>query len=109
MRLTMLKLIPLSHRRLRADLIMVFKIINKLIDIGASLILDLYVNNNRGPKIKIRKEKCKSKSAINWFSNRVTTPWNSLPSDITSSYSLHIFISKLDELNINTQFYDKFS
>ena len=61
MRLTMLKLIPLSHRRLQADLIMVFKIINKLVDIDASLILDLYVNNNRGPKSKDKKRKMQIK------------------------------------------------
>ena len=97
----------LSHRRLRADLILAFKILNNLVDIDKSSVFTTYSTSNRGPLIKIRKEKCMNKATINSFSNRVSTAWNSLPRSVASSKSLRIFITNIDTININGHFYSQ--
>ena len=51
--------------------------------------------------------KCINKATINSFSNRVSTAWNSLPRSVASSKSLSIFITNIDTLNINGNFYSQ--
>ena len=106
-RLCFLNLMNLSHRRLRADLILAFKILNNLVDIDKSSVFTTYSTSNRGPLIKIRKDKCINKSTINSFSNRVSTAWNSLPRSVASSKCLSIFITNIDTININGHFYSQ--
>ena len=64
-RLCFLNLMNLSHRRLKADLILTFKILNNLVDIDKSSVFTTYSTSNRGPLIKIRKDKCINKATIN--------------------------------------------
>ena len=94
-----LKLMNLSHRRLRADLILAFKILNNLVDIDKSSVFTTYSTSNRGPLIKIRKDKCINKATINCFSNRVSTAWNSIPRYVASDKSISLFITNIDILN----------
>ena len=95
----------LSHRRLRSDLILAFKILNNLVDIDKSSVFTTYSISNCGPLIKIRKDKCINKATINSFSNRMSNAWNSLPRSVTSAKSISIFITNIDTLNINGNFY----
>ena len=104
-RLCFLNLMNLSHRRLIADLILAFKILNNLVDIDKSSVLTTYSTSNRGPLIKIRKYKCINKATINSFSNRVSTASNSLPRSVDSAKSIRIFITNIDTLNIKRHFY----
>ena len=106
-RLCFLKLMNLSLRRLRSDLIMDFKILNNLVDIDKSSVFTTYSTSNRRPLIKIRKDKCINKETINSFSNRVSTAWNALPRSVTSANSISIFIINIDTLNINGNFYSQ--
>ena len=46
-----LKLMNLSHRRLRGDLILAFQILNNLVDIVKSSVFTTYSTSNRGPLI----------------------------------------------------------
>ena len=103
-RLCFLNLMNLSNRILRADLIMAFKILNNLVDIDKSSVFTTYSTSNRGPLIKIRKDKCINKATINSFSNRVSTAWNSLPRSVASSKSLSIFIKNIDTINLKDIF-----
>ena len=72
-----LNLMNLSHRRLRVDLILAFKILKNLMEIDKSSLFTTYSTSNRGPLIKIRKDKCINKATINSFSNRVSTEFTS--------------------------------
>ena len=97
----------LSHRRLRADMILAFKILNNIVDIDKSSVFTNYSISNRGPLIKIHKDKCINKATINLFSNIVSTDWNSLPRSVDLSKSLSIFITNIDTININGHFYSQ--
>ena len=97
----------LSHRRLRANLILAFKILNNLVDIDKSSVFTTYSTSNRELLIKIRKDKCINKETINSFRHRVSTAWNSLPRSVASSKSLSIFITNIDTININRHFYSQ--
>ena len=98
-RLCFLNLMNLSHRRLRADLILAFKILNNIVDIDKSSVFTTYSTSNRIPLITIRKDKCINKETINSFSNRVSTAWNALPRSVASSKSITIFITNIDTIN----------
>ena len=97
----------LSHRRLIADLILAFKILNNIVDIDKSSVFTTYSTSNRRPLIKKRKDKCINKATINSFSNRVSTAWNSLPRYVASANSISKFITNIDTLNINGNFYSQ--
>ena len=73
-RLCFLNLMNLSHRKLRADLILAFKILNNLVDIDKSSVFTTYSTSNRGLIIMICKDNCMYKATINSFSNRVNIP-----------------------------------
>ena len=106
-RLSFLNVMNLSHRILRSDLIPAFKILNNLVDIDKSSVITTYSTSNRGPLIKIRKDKCINKVTINSVSNIVSTAWNSLPRSVASAKSIRIFITNIDTLNINGKFYSQ--
>ena len=95
-RLLFLKLTSLSQRRLRADLILAYKIINGLVDVDCSGLLETYSSRSRGPSIKVRKDKCKTNVTLNYFSNRISTPWNLLSNYTCSATSVNQFITRLD-------------
>ena len=92
-RIIVLNIKTLFHRRLFADLTLTYKILNGLVDVEATDIFDLYSNNCRGPKVKIRKKKCRTNAHLNYFGNRVCSSWNALPFTITSCKTL--FCEKL--------------
>ena len=94
-RLHFLKLTTLTHRRLIADLSLDYKLINNLLDVDVSSFINTYLNSNRGPRIKIRMDTCKSNRTANHFGNGVTNLWNSLPPYITNSPNFIIFTNQL--------------
>ena len=108
-RLCFLNLMNLSHRRLRADLILAFKILNNLVDIDKESVFITYSTSNRGPLIKICKDKCINKATINSFSNIVSIASNSLPRSVASAKSIRIFITNIDTLNINGNFCSQYA
>ena len=61
----------LSHRRLISDMVLTYKILNGLVDVEAISIFDTYSSQCRGPLIKLRSRKYKSKYYLNYFGNRV--------------------------------------
>ena len=75
----------LQYRRLRGDMIEVYKIINGNYDhkvvTGFFELSD--VEQTRGHSKKLRKLSCKINKRKDYFSNRVTDVWNKLPHVIT--------------------------
>ena len=78
-RLTFLNLHSLSQRRTIADLTLAYKLIKGFVDVPVSEIMSTYVSSSRGPSIKIRRMKSRTKPLFNYFGNRISSDWNKLP------------------------------
>jgi hypothetical protein len=97
-RLRSLKLPSLEYRRLRGDLIEVFKIAHQLYDptTTSSLLTFSADGLTRGHNFKITKMFNKSQQFHKFFTNRVITIWNNLPAGAVNAESLNTFKNKLD-------------
>ena len=100
--LQLLTLPLLSYRRLRGDIIEVFKIIHNLYDIESSPKLLKWENvsfrrESRGHTLKLFTQRAKTYIRKNAFPIRVTEPWNSLPETVVQAKSLNTFKNRLDQ------------
>ena len=98
-RLKRLKLPSLEYRRLRGDLIEVYKIVNNIYDHRTTnTLFSLNLDNvTRSHSFKLTKERAVTTRYQKFFTNRVINNWNSLPETIVSSQSLNIFKNRLDK------------
>ncbi len=100
-RLKELNLPTLSYRRMRGDVIEMFKYCHKKYSVSEkpfTLVSD--INNasvTRDHGFKIRKEKNTSSIRPRFFSNRVANTWNALPASIVNAPSLDAFKNQLDD------------
>ena len=95
-RLQRLKLTTLETRRLRGDLIEVFKIFSGLDNLNPEDFFAIINTNTRGHSLKLFKDNFQSDLGKYKFSNRVIDEWNRLSNDIIRSSSLNMFKTKLD-------------
>ena len=99
-RLKLLKLPTLAYRRLRGDMIEVYKIMHELYDNESAPNFlkweDVTLRSgNRGHSLKIFTQRAKKKK--NAFPLRVAEPWNSLPNSVVQARSINSFKNKLDK------------
>ncbi len=97
-RLKRLNLPTLAYRRLRGDMIEVFKITSGIYDTAASSGI-LHPSNQRrtrGNSKRLEKQHCRLNVRKYSFSQRVVNSWNSLPDSIVTAPSLHSFENRLD-------------
>ena len=101
-RLSKLNLKTLEHRRLLADLIMVFKILNQLVDIDPNLLFTFkpVIYNLRGHNKILLRPKAISNTALNFFPSRIIRLWNALPEKIINSPSISSFKYHADKLDL---------
>ena len=101
-RLRILNLDTLEKRRVIKDLVMVYKIVNGLVDLNFS---DMFtfssVNVTRGHCFKLFKNPVRLDVRKYCFSQRVIPMWNSLSNDIVCSSSIFIFKKKLKTVNLD--------
>ena len=95
-RLKILGLTTLKARRLRGDLIEVFKILKGYENIDQEVFLDMSQSIVRGHSLKLNKKRVRLDVAKFSFSNRVVNEWNILDEEIISGCSLAGFKRKLD-------------
>ena len=97
-RLRKLGLPSLVYRRLRGDLIEIYKIVSGKYDTDASEhIINLRRNSKtRGHQYKIFKTRPKLKLKKNSFPHRVENIWNLLPKHVVMAKSLNAFEGRLD-------------
>lgn len=95
-RLRRLKLPSLEYRRIRGDLIQVFKVYKGWAGLEFGELFQANHNTLRGHSAKLFKKRVYSDIGKFSFSNRVVDLWNSLPSDIIDCSSLNEFKNKLD-------------
>ena len=100
-RLIRLKLPTLSYRRLRGDMIEIYKILTGKYDSTVtSNFVTLRDNDSitRGHNLKIFKERCRLNIRKNSFVYRSTDVWNSLPQSVVDAPSVQSFEGRLDKL-----------
>ena len=104
-RLRLFNLDTLEIRRIKYDLILIFKIIHNLIDLQFddffSISPSLKLYQLRRHKLHLNMPTPPATSTrINFFSYRTISTWNNLPSEIVMSKSLVLFKKKLNYYNI---------
>ena len=99
-RLQILNLKSLESRRIVNDLILLYKMVNHLIDLNNSDFFTFNQSTTRGHSAKINHEYSRLDIRKYFFTNRTVTIWNALPQSIIDSSSLQMFKSKINEYNL---------
>ncbi len=97
-RLKILGLPTLEYRRLRADMIQVYKILNgiDLANKDKLFTMNAY-HATRGNTQKLFKKRARTEIRKNVFGYRVVDTWNGLPSSVITAPSVNSFKSKLNK------------
>ena len=96
-RLRLLGLPTLEHRRLRGDMIEVFKYLKGHYDVKRPAFQPSLSGNLRGNVMKLQKKRFRLDTRGNYFSIRVVTQWNNLPDSVILAPSVNAFKSRLDK------------
>ena len=92
----------LESRRLKTDLIMMFKILNNLVEVDFCEFFSISTNTNtRGHRYKLNKPLCSVNARSYSFSCRRIDCWNALPDQLINSESLMLFKTRLDTVNLS--------
>ena len=96
-RLKYLGLPSLKYRRLRADMIQVYKIFSKQERLDRTIFFTPHqYPATRGHSQKLQKPRANTHLRQHSFSHRIVNTWNDLPQEIIDSSSLNIFKSQID-------------
>ena len=103
-RLKLLNLTTLEYRRIRADVIQVYKIFSGIDDLNPNCLFKVTQNSiTRGHKFKIDKQRCRLNLRANFFTNipTVVNFWNTLPDDVVNSPNVkfNTFKNRFEKLN----------
>jgi len=94
-RLNALDMYSLKYRRLRGDMIEMYKIVRGLDQVNLNDALQFRVSH-RGHQFRLDKMRCRTVKRQQVFSQRVVDQWNRLPADAVGSPSLNVFKSRVD-------------
>jgi len=107
-RLKFFGLPSLEYRRLRGDMIEVFKILHHMYDPKTTQTLlhktDSLLTVTRGHDLRLTKRSVKSSRYQHFFTNRVINTWNSLPQEAVSVGSVNAFKGRLDKFLANKMY-----
>ena len=101
-RLQHTKLFSMERRRVRGDLIEVYKLFNNITNVEVDSLLTLNQNGLRTNGLKLQKEHFNANVYKFYFSNRVVDPWNALPPGVISATSMVSFKRSLDRFTDET-------
>ena len=92
-----LKLISIIQRRLRGQLIEVFKYLNRFNNVSPISLFDYDFNNRtRTNRKKIIVKRLNTSVAQHFFPINITTTWNALPHDVVKSGTVNTFKNHRD-------------
>ena len=100
-RLQLLGIPSLQYRRLRADMLQVYKIIHGIDRVEPSSFFQLVDSSRtRGHKFKISKQRGNNSFRLHSFTsiNRVVDVWNALPEHVVHSPNVNIFKKRLNSV-----------
>ena len=100
-RLSLLRLESLELRRLKADLIMCFKILKGFTNIDPREFFTPSTCNTRGHSMKLYYPDSRVLARQNFFSVRVVQVWNTLPNEIVSANCVSAFKSLLNSIHVS--------
>jgi len=73
----------LEERRIRSDLIEVYKMMNKLSNVNFEIFFEFDTNRStRGHSLKLKKKRFNTELRQHFFTDRITNLWNSLDEQI---------------------------
>lgn len=101
-RLKTLGLDSLEYRRLRYDLVMMYKIVHNLVDLDRDALITLSTNSTRNSHFKIHKPTSISSARSKFFCVRSINAWNSLSEDIRASPSVSSFKNRISSFNFSS-------
>ena len=88
----------METRRLRADLIEVFKIIKGYEGLDEKIFFERRVSVTRGHSLKLYKQRVNKDVFKFSFGHRVINEWNKLPEEVVNALGINSFKTKLDKL-----------
>ena len=97
-RLSAVHLTSLETRRIRGDLIEVYKIMHGLTNLNPEDFFTFATSELRGHKYKLYKPRIKTDIGKFSFSFRVIDLWNSLPDEVVNAGSVNSFKNKIDDV-----------
>jgi ribonuclease P/MRP protein subunit RPP40 len=95
-RLKFLDMTTVETRRVRGDLIEVFKIMKGFENVNKDKFFTMDTGCTRGHELKLFKPSCRLDFRNYAFSNRIINMWNSLPSNIIACNTVDNFKHKID-------------
>ena len=90
-RLRILRLDSLELRRLRADLLGVYKIVHGVNNLKFDEFFQFCSNNTRGHAFKLYPIRCNKSVRKAFFADRVVKAWNALKYDVVGALNIDIF------------------
>ena len=98
-RLKRLGLFSLETRRLRGELVQVFKILHGYDDIDWRELFDIDTTSiTRSNGFKLRGKRFHTDVAKKNFTYKLINEWNSLPENVVNSTSINMFKNRLDKV-----------
>ena len=91
-------MISLDNRRLRADLLEVFKILKGFVKVNPATHFSMSDRRSRGHTLKLEKPRARLDLRKHFFSNRVIDAWNALPGHMVEATTTNIFKAALQRL-----------
>ena len=95
-RLTTLNLPSLEHRRLRGDMIDMYKYTHGIYLTSRPHFNYYQGRDTRGHSLKLEKSRSRLDTRSNFFVQRGTTIWNGLPNSVVTAPSINAFKNRLD-------------
>ncbi len=97
-RLRAMNLPTLAFRRMRGDMIEVYKIISGRYDeaVSQNILTKSQNTRTRGHMHKLQKPNCRLNIRKNALTSRVVNNWNALPENVVSAPSMYAFENRLD-------------
>ena len=97
-RLNRLNMFSLEKRRLRGQLIETFKILNGINNVNSERLFSLNNNYTRSNGRKLQLKRFNTSLCGNFFTYKMPSYWNRLPSDVVNSTTINQFKNRLDKV-----------
>ena len=97
-RLKEIKIPSMTYRRVRGDMIEVYKYTHNIYKLNNSILKLENKPSTRGHIYKLEKQRCKTSLRQKCFTQRVVERWNKLPVQVVEAPSVNVFKNRIDSL-----------